>query len=392
MKLLLCIFALVAAAMSDTSLEEVLKSGNDQFTANMFQEVVGADAEKSCVLSAFSVLSPLAQLGLASVGDSHDEILRAIGFPNDDVTKQVFTDVNNRLRSVQGVTLKQASKIYVKNGLELNDDYKKVSRDVFDSEVQNIDFSKQDASAKQINAWVEDHTNNRIKDLVDPQAITPNTQAILVNAIYFKGSWVKKFEVGATSDRDFYVTKDKKVPVKMMYQSDDFNYCEDAELDAKFLEMKYEGNDTSLVIALPNKVDGVNDLIKKFKDPAVLNNALKNMYNTEVEVSLPRFKIETTTNLKNVLEKMNIKKLFQAGEAKLNNLIKNNADLYVSDATQKAFIEVNEEGAEAAAANAFAIVDKLLLIRILPKFKADHPFVFFLKENNLILFSGVFRS
>lgn len=392
MKLLLYIFAVVAGAMADGDLEEILKAGNDQFTANMFQAVVESAGDKSCVLSAFSVLSPLAQLALASVGESHDDILKVIGFPNDNVTKEVFKDVNARLRSVKGVDLKQANKVYIRNKYSLNDQFAVVSKDVFNSEVQNIDFDQNDKAAAEINAWVEDNTNHRIKNLVDPESIDGSTTAILVNAIYFKGKWKKPFEPSHTTDRTFHVTKDKTVTMKMMYKNDDVKYAEVAELDAKFIELPYEGDETSLVIALPNQVDGINTLIEKLSDPAALNKALESMNFNEVDITLPRFKIETTTNLKEVLEKMNIKKLFSPSFARLDNFLKETSDLYVSDATQKAFIEVNEEGAEAAAANQFNIAYLSAVISEPKQFVADHPYVFYLRKEHIILFNGVVKS
>ncbi|CAB3243838.1 unnamed protein product [Arctia plantaginis] len=389
MKLILCLTTLVAAVMAESELGKVLKAGNDQFTAKMFQEVVKIEKGKSSVLSAFSVLTPLAQLALASVGESHDELLRVIGFPNDDTTKEVFTEVNNRLKNVKGVELKQANKLYIAENVALNDNFAAVSKSVFDSEFKNIKFSDSVAAANEINAWVEDHTNKRIKNLVDENSITPNTVAVLVNAIYFKGKWQNKFDKDRTEDRDFHVTKDKTVTVKMMNKLADFKYGESQELDAQLVELPYEGNDTSLVVILPKKVDGIDDLIQKLSDYAALNKALDNMYEQEVDVSLPRFKIETTTNLKKVLENMNIKKLFTPGEAQLSNLLKS-GDLYVSDAVQKAFIEVNEEGAEAAAANSFILYAES--IQQPRSFNANHPFLFFLMEKRNTIFNGVFKN
>ncbi|XP_075970412.1 antichymotrypsin-2-like [Anticarsia gemmatalis] len=393
MNLFWCVLILATAAMSD-SVEQLLHAGNLQFTAKMFNKVANIEKGKSCVLSAFSVLSPLAQLALASVGDSHDEILSAIGLPNDNVTKEVFLDVNARLRSVKGVELKQANKVYVRDGYTLKHEFAVVSKDVFNSEVQNINFGDQERAAAEINAWVEDHTNKRIKDLVEPSTITSFTAAILVNAIYFKGNWKKRFDVFFTRDLDFFSSKDNTSAIPMMYQRDDFKYGESDELDAKFLEMQYEGGETSFVVVLPNQYDGIDSLIEKLKDPAAFTKGLTTMYTCEVEVTLPKFKIETTTDLKKVLSEMNIEKLFTS-LARLDNLIHGEEHLHISDAVQKAFIEVNEEGAEAAAANKFGISFPTSVGSLPPRpkvFRADHPFVFFLMERDNILFNGVFRA
>ncbi|XP_075970415.1 antichymotrypsin-2-like [Anticarsia gemmatalis] len=379
--------------MSDYA-EQLLKAGNHQFTAKMFYEVAKIETGKSCVLSAFSVLSPLAQLALASVGDSHDEILSAIGMPNDNVTIAVFRDVNARLRSVRGVELKQANKVYVRNGYTLKRDFAILSKDVFNSEVQNINFDNQKKAAAEINAWVEGRTNKRIKDLVEPSKIQGDTFAILVNAIYFKGNWKKKFKKSLTRNLDFFISKDKTSTIPMMYQRRDFKYGESDELDAKFLEMQYEGGETSFVVVLPNQYDGIDALIEKLKDPAAFTKGLTTMGTCEVEVTLPKFKIETTTDLKIVLSEMNIKRLFNS-LARLDNLIDGEEHLHISDAVQKAFIEVNEKGAEAAAANKVGVCFPISVNRHPPRpkiFKADHPFVFFLMERDNILFNGVFRA
>lgn len=390
MKLFICILALAATAMSDSNLD-ILKAGSDQFTAKMFQEVVKAKPNENIVMSAFSLLSPLAQLGLASEGESHDEILRAIGLPNDNVTKEVFTEVNKQLRSVKGIELNLASRVYVRQGDELNPQFAAVSRDVFNSDAKNIDFSKNAEAAKEINTWVEDQTNHRIKDLVAADSLDAATAAVLVNAMYFKGKWKTPFKAEQTTDRDFHVSKDRVVQKPTMHVVADFKYGESKELDAKLLEMPYSEDESSLLIVLPNEIDGINNLVKKLENPELLSKAMENMYSNEVVLDLPKFKIETTTDLADVLAKMNIKKLFTRGEARLNNLIKDAKDLYVSNALQKAFIEVNEEGAEAAVANEFGIAYLSAFIPVQRVFKADHPFVFFLMEGNNVLFNGVFQ-
>nr|ADT63775.1 serpin [Helicoverpa armigera] len=385
------LLALVASTMSSDS-DELLKQSNDQFTAKMFQKVVKLNPGKSMVMSAFSVLSPLAQLALASEGDSHDEILRAIGLPNDTVTKQVFLDSNKELRSLSRVELKLANRVYVREGGELNPEYAAVSRDVFNSDVKNVDFAKNTEAAKEINTWVEEATNKRIKDLVSADSLNADTAVVLVNAIYFKGKWVSQFSKEDTKDRDFSVSKDKTISLPTMQQSAYFNYGESQELDAKLLEMPYEGDKSSLLIVLPNEIDGLDSLLNKLKDPAVLRKAVDSMYNAKVDVSMPKFKIETKIDLADVLKKMSIEKLFTPGQARLDKLLKESQNLFVSGATQKAYIDVNEEGAEAAAANEFGIAYLSAMIPEQLTFNADHPFVFYLMERNNILFSGVIQS
>ncbi|XP_075970387.1 antichymotrypsin-2-like isoform X2 [Anticarsia gemmatalis] len=391
MKLITCVLVFTAAVLADTNVEQLLKEGNDQFTAKLFQEAIKINPGKSVVQSAFSVLTPLSQLAVASVGESHDEILNAIGMPNDNVTKEAVARINTRLSSVKGVELKQASKVYISSGYTLNDEFAELSKNVFHSEVENVDFSNPIETAKKINEWVEEQTNKRIKELVDPSTIGPDTVTVLANAIYFKGRWMYPFSQRATYERDFYVTKENKVKMSMMHKRHKFKNGYSSELGAKFLELPYVGDETSFVVVLPDEVDGVDALIKKLEDPAAFTRGLQTMTSQTVIVDLPKFKIETTINLKQAFENMNLTKLFSSGTARLDNLIKGGSNLYVSDAIQKAFIEVNEVGAEGAAANALNIVLKKKQI-IQNFFTADHPFLFFLMQKDIILFNGVFRS
>ncbi|CAB3230291.1 unnamed protein product [Arctia plantaginis] len=154
--------------------------------------------------------------------------------------------------------------------------------------------------------WVEANTNNRIKDLVNPSTLTPATAAVLVNAIFFKGNWQSPFHELSTRDRDFFVTLNKRVSIPMMHQTDRFKYGDINELDAKLLEMSYEEGETSFVVVLPKQYDGIESLIEKLKDPEAFPKARSNMYTADVHVSLPKFKIETTTDLQAVLKKVSI--------------------------------------------------------------------------------------
>ncbi|KAL0840515.1 hypothetical protein ABMA28_015740 [Loxostege sticticalis] len=392
MKLLICLLPLVAMATADdVSAQKLLVDGNNQFTAKLFREVARNEAHKSVVMSGFSALSPLAQLGLASVGASHDEILQSIGMPDDQATKEAFSLVNRNLRSAKGVELKVANRVYIPNNGELNETFAEMSRDVFNSGVQNVDFAKNVEAAATINAWVEDNTNKRIKDLVSPDSLDESTRAVLVNAIYFKGSWADKFDKALTQDKDFYVTMQKTIKVPTMFKNGVFRYYRSEELDAQLLELPYEGGESSFLIVLPNQIDGIELLENQLEDPTLLKEAVDKMYQAEVDIYLPKFKIETTIDLKDVLTKIGVTKLFSPKEAKLNYLLKGEGDgLYVSNAIQKAFIEVNEDGAEAAAASEF-VGYGAVAPWYRKNFTADRPFYFALRTGRIDMFNGVFQ-
>ncbi|XP_068630210.1 alaserpin-like isoform X1 [Battus philenor] len=337
----------------------LLSSGSEKFTAKMFTETAIKNQGKSFVISAFSVLTPLAQLSLASEGNTHDELVQALGSPDDQTTKSIFQHMNSKLKSVKGVELKMASKIYIADDYSINDEYAAVSRETFQSDIGNVDFRKSIQTAGKINAWVENQTNHRIKDLVDPNSLSADTKAVLVNTIYFKGCWKFPFQRNLTRNRDFHVPQEKTIKVPTMYTKGSYLYSENEELDAQLLEIPYDGDESAFIIILPNKVDGVTELVNKLKHPSALTNALQSMSHFEVEAYIPKFKIETTTNLKEILPKVRVKEIFDSSRANLTKLIRNQKDLYISEATQKAFIEINEEGAEAAAGNSKNIFNTL---------------------------------
>ncbi|XP_052738624.1 alaserpin-like [Bicyclus anynana] len=364
------------------STQLLLQDGSNQFTARLFTEVAKANSQKSFILSAISVMPPLAELALASVGESHDELLAAIGMPSDNTTKAVFSYANKELKNIKGITLNTASKIYVGKNYELKDDFVAVVKDVFDSEVQNIDFIDNVNAAAEINRWVEDKTNNRIKDLVDPDSVSM-TKALLVNAIYFKGTWENKFDKQLTEDKDFHVSNNNVIQVPMMYQVGVFDYVHSEELKSEIIEIPYAGRQVSLVVILPREVDGIAELLEKLKDPNIIANALKQKHKENVRLILPRFKIETTTDLTNVLVKIGVTKLFNPSESKLNNMLKGGENVSIDSAVQKAFIEVNEEGTEASAANTF------FFLSAVQDFIANRPFYYAIKTNSLTLFNGV---
>ncbi|GBP43730.1 Alaserpin [Eumeta japonica] len=362
-KTIITLFTLFALATANEleDYQKQFRDGSVQFSSKMFSEVVQSNPDKSVVLSAFSVLPPLAQLSLASVGESHDELLHAMGLQNDNVTRAVFPVVIQQLQSAKGVELKLASKVYVAQGFQIQEQFEADTRRLLDSEIQNINFVKNTEAASEINQWVENKTNHRIKDLMKPESLDGDTRAVFVNAIYFKGSWKSKFNKDATTDRDFHVSAANTIKIPTMFKNGEFKYGTSDELNAQLLEIPYEGDEASFLIVLPNDIEGLPALERKLKEnPALLTEASQQI--------------------------LGVTKIFDLRTARLENLIKTEEPLYVSEAIQKAFIEVNEEGAEAAAANYIVLQNRSGGPEL--TFVADHPFVFAIRHSQLDLFTG----
>ncbi|KAG5861742.1 hypothetical protein JTB14_013348 [Gonioctena quinquepunctata] len=234
--------------------------------------------------------------------------------------------------------------------------------------VENVNFVENEAAAKTINGWVEDHTQKRIQNLIDPQIISGDTKMVLVNALYFKGEWQNPFSIDDTASRKFHKPKGDTVNIDMMEQTETFSYYECPKVNAKFLEMRYQGANVSMVFVLPNEIEGLATLEQNMEEIMKPQPLVA----TRLTVQIPKFEMETKIGMIPILEKLGIRRIFGA------------------EVVQKAFVNVNEAGTEAAAATAVAIEYYSLNEGVPPTkhFIADHPFAYFIKYNGVILFAG----
>ncbi|KAJ8985514.1 hypothetical protein NQ317_015059 [Molorchus minor] len=348
----------------------------------------------------FSPISVHAILSLAAQGSAsqtEEAFTKVLNVADVKVAADGYKDVMMRLNSIKDVTLLMANKVFLMEKYELQDEFKSLTTQQFLAEAQSLDFAKGEAAAKTINTWVEQKTNNKIKDLIDGGDLTQDTRLVLVNAIYFKGKWAEPFDRQLTATEDFYLNDNDSVKVQMMHINEEFFFKNDENLDAKVLELPYINNSISLIVILPNKRNGINKLEEKLAGTD-LTKITENMYKRDVEVSLPKFKIEQTIDLEQSLTELGLGDMF-TDNANFSKMIGGSENLYVSKVVQKAFIEVNEEGAEAAAAtgeciqnvflvNCFLILWLIGLLQMLmmdlclpiyKMFTADHPFVIILQ-------------
>ena len=187
----------------------------------------------------------------------------------------------------------------MEDNLAIKQDFQKVATDVYQAAFQSIEFAESVEAAEEINRWVEEQTNDKIHDLVSPDALDGNTRVVLVNALYFQANWSIPFKPVLTSKATFYAPNDEEVESDVMFiESEALNFYESEELDAKFLQLPFLGEGASMTLVLPNKKEGIAVLEKQSAD--VLNVP---EYKQEVlQVSLPKFKIEATVDFENILE------------------------------------------------------------------------------------------
>ena len=248
--------------------------------------------------------------------------------------------------------------------------------------MQNVDFSN-DATRQGINQWVSGETNKKIENLL-AEPLDPMTRMILVNAIYFKGDWAKKFDAKDTKKEKFFRSDGSSVDVDMMNMVEDLNMDHIHELKTRVLELPYKGKSLSMLIFLPYEKDGLANLEAGLKANHLMNLQWSRRTYQEVVVAFPRFILEESASLSDTLSRMGMSEVFSGGRADLSKM-DGTRGLFLSRVIHKAFIEVNEEGSEAVAATSGDIV-----MSDPPEFRADHPFLFMIRCNRTksVLFMG----
>lgn len=247
----------------------------------------------------------MALLSQGSGGNTFEQLKNGLHLSGDKATTaDQFAEYYGLLKkSVGESTLSIANKIYVQNGHKINKNFQEVAVKKFLSDIDELDFAKNVEAAKAINQFVEEKTKEKIKDLIKPSMLNDLTRLVLVNAIYFKGNWEHQFDKDSTTEGKFYISETDTVPVDFMYIKKRFNYVVLEDLDATALEMKYANSSFSFVIVLPNSRTGLPALEAKLKNYD-LAKITEQMNKVEVEVTIPKFKVEFEINLNDVLKKV----------------------------------------------------------------------------------------
>lgn len=257
------------------------------------------------------VFSPLsAHIGLVlclqgAAGKTRDLLVDALKFPYTasylgPKYRRILSEFN---KTSDDLALHIANNIYVKTGYGLKPTFQIGVKEYFMADVEMVDFSKSSSTARQINEWVSAKTHSKIKDIISEQALDEETRIVLVNAIYFKGTWEYPFPVDQTRVDKFYLSQTQNVKCKMMRTVGNFYYAENDELDSTILRMPYANSNLSFIIILPNRIYGIQNLELRLARTDLVQLA-KNMFPGNVHVSLPKFKLEMSMDLKEPLRKV----------------------------------------------------------------------------------------
>ncbi len=369
---------------------------NNQFALELYSRLISdpGQAGENIFFSPWSISSALAITYEGARGMTAEEIQSVFHFPTDTATRQTgFYEISTGLnRGGSGYTLRTANALWAEKTYPFLPSYTSIARSSYSAHVTNLDFiGNAEPSRETINRWVADQTANKIQDLLPEGSIDKSTRLVITNAIYFKGTWDEQFEKENTIEEDFRITPSQTVRVPMMRRTDrDAKYWY-AETDTlQVLGMPYahkDGKDLSMFVLLPRD-DDLN-AVEISLTPGIVSELQQALVYQQVKVYFPKFRLETDYRLSDTLKKMGMPIAFT--EAADFSGMDGTGGLFIDDVFHKAFVDVNEEGTEAAAATAVAMTLAYHMdYEPVPVFRADHPFIFLIQDDDTgnILFMG----
>uniref|UniRef100_A0A8C5YNQ9 Serpin B6 n=1 Tax=Marmota marmota marmota TaxID=9994 RepID=A0A8C5YNQ9_MARMA len=383
-----------------------LLEGTGTFALNLLKRL-GEDSSRNVFYSPISMSSALAMVLMGAKGTTAVQMAQVPGVLWESGCNSVSSeapdkkslgcgDVHQNFQSLltelnktdTEYFLRTANRLFGEKSYDFLSSFKDSCQNFYQAEMEELDFlNATEESRKHINTWVAKETEGK-NILLSPGSLDKITKLVLVNAIYFKGNWDKPFDKELTRERPFKVSKNEEKPVQMMFKESTFKMTYIREICTKILVLPYVSKELNMIIMLPDEHIDLKTVEKELTYEKYIEwTSPDKMYKEEVEVFLPRFKLQENYDLEEVLPSLGMTDAFDKARADFSGMSLKR-DLYLSKVVHKSFVEVNEEGTEAAAAT--AVECRLLCKRLTQRFCADHPFLFFIQHSRTrgILFCG----
>ena len=373
---------------ADTIGDEVVLA-NSRFAFDIFRAVYNADTEGNIFLSPASISMALAMTWNGANGNTKNEMAKALGFDgvHDMLVNGGFAYLVDILNTdADGITTDLANSIWIREGFTALDSFKKINSDYFAAMIEELDFSRDDASDI-INGWVEENTKGLIDSIVDDD-IHPATIMFLINTIYFKGNWQVEFDPDKTYESDFYVDGTSTGKVDMMSYKGNTLFYDAGEY--KIISLPYGDGGMFMDLILPKEETSMDTFVNQFDYNGYVEALAGISEKHDVIVGVPKFQTEYELSLKNALISLGMEEAF-TGAADFTG-INESGNIFISDVKHKTYIDVNEKGTEAAAVTSVEM--KLTAVMDPIEFIADRPFMYTIREaeSGSILFSGIFDT
>jgi serpin B len=370
---------------------EIVASASNQFGIALYKQIAAEKPTENQFMSPYSVFTALAMTSEGSANESLRILTKVLGLPDSPTLQAGVFELGQALGKADApYALAVANAIWPEKSALLSPEFQAVIAQVYAGACTPLNYAGDpEAARKTINAWVEQKTNDRIKDLLPAGSIGPLTKMVLTNAIFFKGKWQIQFDKALTQPQPFFLADGNEVAAPLMYLPSGDQKLRYAQLPTcQAIELPYHGDDLSMVVLLP--AQGKLAPLEASLDAGFWEKLHTSMQAAEVNVWLPRFKMDAGGSIKKQLTALGMGPLFV--RANFSRMFLGASSLSISDVFHKGFVEVNEEGTEAAAATAVVIQSdsEISMPDPIYNFRADHPFIFLIQHNasKSILFMG----
>ena len=365
--------------------EQAIIRSSNTFAFDILRETVSREAKPDVMLSPLSASMALGMTMNGARGATYEGMRAALGFAGLDQENinASYRDLIAMLLDLDdAVDMRIANSVWMRSGFQFHDAFGETVRHAFGAEVRAIDFAATDA-AQTINAWVDRNTNGRISDIV-PDPLPGNGVMYLINAIYFRGDWQERFDSGRTQDAQFTRLDGSTSTVRMMAREGGFEYHRTG--DAEIAQLRYGRGAYVMNIVLPVEGRTIDELIATL-DESQWNEWMAGLQPTDIFLRMPKFRLEYETQMNDALIALGMESAFgMTGDTDFTGMSPHGRNLYISEVKQKTFINVDEEGTEAAAVTSVGV----RVTSMPPTMNVNRPFLVVIRERfgGAILFMG----
>ena len=373
------------------SIDDSVVTANTQFGFKLFDEIRKTEQDKNIFISPLSVSLALAMTLNGAAGETEQamtDTLQLQGLDSEAINVGYAGLRQTLLTADPKVTLTIANSLWARQGMSFKQDFLQRNIQFFGAEISTLDFNDPSAS-KTINQWVDTNTNGKIQKIVGDR-INPNAVLFLINAIYFKGTWQREFDPSRTQDDSFYLANGDVKQVPMMKQQHRYPHYRGENFQA--ISLAYGDGEMSLYIFLPDPESDLNTFLENLNTER-WENWMSQFHGQDVSLVMPKFKLEYGRNLNDTLQALGMEVAFNQGLANFSRMAPLEIlgqNLYIENVLHKTFVEVNEEGTEAAAVTSVEVGVTSVPPPPIP-FTVDRPFFLAIRDNQTktVLFMGV---
>lgn len=366
-----------------------LVEGNNHFALEIYRELADEEATGNLFISPWSITTAFGMAWAGARGETADQMAEVLRFPTDQASNHaLFGELIATLNDIQEegkLVLNTANAMWPTEGHTVLPEYARILDTYYDAHAESLDYRNDtEGSRQRINGWVADKTADRIKDLIARGVLSKDTAIVLTNAIYFKGAWQTLFDPEETVDAVFHALDGSEIAVDMMRMREDLRFYEDDAVT--MVTLPYHGEDLEAVLIAPR--DGTVRELEASLTPETLSSWLGRLEETEdVLVRLPRFSLRYKAELSTVLKALGMRLPFSREAADFSGIF-GAANLFISSVLHETFLQVKEEGTEAAGAT--AIVIEVESVNPMPTFNGNRPFLFLIRDKvtGSLLFMG----